>query len=71
MSTPAHPRIAIIGGGVSGLVLLVTLHKRGIPATLYERDASPFQREHLGGTLDLHWDSGQRALRENGLQAAI
>ena len=64
---PDHPRIAIIGGGPSGLVLLLTLHKRGIPATVYERDATPLSRLHLGGTLDLRWSSGQLALRENGL----
>ena len=64
---PTHPRIAIIGGGPSGLVVLLTLHKRGIPATVYERDTDPFSRFHLGGTLDLRWEHGQRALRENGL----
>lgn len=62
------PRIAIVGGGVSGLVLLLTLHRCGVPATVYERDAGFSARAHLGGTLDLIWDSGQRALRENGLQ---
>ncbi|KAH9885854.1 monooxygenase FAD-binding protein [Cubamyces lactineus] len=62
------PRIAIIGGGPSGLVLLVTLLKRDIPATLYEREASKDSRAHLGGMLDLAWESGQRAFRENGLE---
>ncbi|KAI0327399.1 monooxygenase FAD-binding protein [Cubamyces sp. BRFM 1775] len=62
------PRIAIIGGGPSGLVLLVTLFKRGIPATLYEREASRDSRAHLGGMLDLIWESGQRAFRDNGLE---
>ncbi|KAI1786984.1 FAD/NAD(P)-binding domain-containing protein [Ganoderma leucocontextum] len=63
----AQPRIAIIGGGPGGLTLLLTLHKRGIPATLYEREAGFASRRHLGGTLDLGYESGQRALRENGL----
>ena len=67
--TPAHPRIAIIGGGLGGLTLLLTLHNRSIPATLYEREASFSSRAHLGGTLDLGYDSGQRALRSNGLAA--
>ena len=67
--TPAYPRIAIIGGGLSGLTLLLTLHNRSIPATLYEREASFSSRAHLGGTLDLGYDSGQRALRANGLAA--
>ncbi|KAJ8474564.1 hypothetical protein ONZ51_g7124 [Trametes cubensis] len=67
-SKSSVPRIAIVGGGPSGLVLLLTLYKRGIPATLYEREASSDSRAHLGGMLDLEWDSGQRALRENGLE---
>ncbi|KAI0634420.1 monooxygenase FAD-binding protein [Trametes polyzona] len=66
-TTQTQPRIAIIGGGPSGLVLLVTLHKRGIPATLYEREPSSDSRAHLGGMLDLEWETGQRAMRENGL----
>ena len=64
----SKPRIAIIGGGPGGLTLLLTLRKRGIPATLYEREADFNTRRHLGGTLDLGYESGQRALRENGLQ---
>ncbi|RPD60397.1 FAD/NAD-P-binding domain-containing protein [Lentinus tigrinus ALCF2SS1-6] len=69
MSSPPanHPNIAIIGAGPSGLVTLVTLLNRGVPATLYEREASSSARAHLGGMLDLTWDEGQRALRENGL----
>ncbi|RPD59128.1 FAD/NAD(P)-binding domain-containing protein [Lentinus tigrinus ALCF2SS1-7] len=62
------PRIAIIGGGLGGLTLLLTLSRRGVPATLYERDANFSSRAHLGGTLDLGWKTGQRALRENGLR---
>ncbi|KAH9903100.1 monooxygenase FAD-binding protein [Cubamyces lactineus] len=66
--TSNPPNIAIIGGGPSGLVLLLTLSKRGIPATLYEREATSDSRAHLGGMLDLEWETGQRALRENGLE---
>ncbi|CDO75942.1 hypothetical protein BN946_scf184873.g31 [Trametes cinnabarina] len=65
------PRIAIVGGGLAGLVLLLTLSKRGIPATLYEREADSNSRARLGGMLDLEWESGQRALRENGLEEAF
>ena len=67
-TSTAHPRIAIVGGGPGGLTLLLTLHKRGIPATLYEREPSFASRSHLGGSLDLGYDTGQRALRENGLE---
>ncbi|KAL1948158.1 hypothetical protein VTO73DRAFT_12233 [Trametes versicolor] len=67
-ATPTQPRIAIVGGGPAGLVVLLTLHKRGIPATLYEREASSESRAHLGGMLDLEWESGQLALRENGME---
>ncbi|PIL34877.1 hypothetical protein GSI_02664 [Ganoderma sinense ZZ0214-1] len=66
-----QPRIAIIGAGLGGLALLLTLHRRGIPATVYERDTSFDARAHLGGSLDLGWKSGQRALRENALQDAF
>ncbi|KAH9903113.1 monooxygenase FAD-binding protein [Cubamyces lactineus] len=68
MASSAEPRIAIIGGGPSGLVLLLTLFKHGIPAMVYEREVSSDARAHLGGMLDLEWSSGQRALRENGLE---
>lgn len=71
MSTASNspkPRIAIVGGGPAGLVLLLTLHKRGIPATLYEREADSESRAHLGGMLDLEWESGQLALCENGME---
>lgn len=67
---PESPkRIAIIGGGLGGLVLLRILHIHGVPATLYERDVSAEARSHLGGMLDLHEESGQRAMIEAGLEA--
>ncbi|KAI0794664.1 FAD/NAD-P-binding domain-containing protein [Fomes fomentarius] len=71
MSSASAPRIVIIGGGLAGLTLLLTLHRRGVPATLYEREPSADSRAHLGGMLDLGYDSGQRALRENGLKDAF
>ncbi len=65
----AQPRIAIIGGGMGGLALLLILHHRGVIATLYEGDTAGFNvRAHLSDTLDLRWKSGLRALRENGPQ---
>ncbi|WP_051796925.1 FAD-dependent oxidoreductase [Catenuloplanes japonicus] len=58
--------IAIIGGGPGGLALARTLHLHGIDAVVYERETSRDARTQ-GGSLDLHTDTGQRALREAGL----
>ncbi|MEU7785296.1 FAD-dependent monooxygenase [Amycolatopsis sp. NPDC049159] len=60
------PAIAITGGGLGGLTLARVLHTRGIAATVYELDATPTARDQ-GGTLDLHEESGLRALAEAGL----
>ena len=38
--TANYPKIAIIGGGIGGVALAVACLHRGIPYTLYERDAS-------------------------------
>ncbi|MEV7327843.1 FAD-dependent monooxygenase [Micromonospora sp. NPDC093244] len=59
-------RIAIAGGGVGGLTLARVLHLHGIGSVVYERDADRTARSQ-GGTLDLHPESGQRALAEAGL----
>src|SRR4051812_42285500 len=68
MSTTPLPRVAVVGAGLGGLVLAVVLHRAGIPVTVYERDPGPDARDQ-GGTLDIHPPSGQRALREAGLEA--
>jgi 2-polyprenyl-6-methoxyphenol hydroxylase-like FAD-dependent oxidoreductase len=60
--------IGIIGGGPGGLTLARLLLTRGIPATVFELDEHPLARPQ-GGSLDLHAGSGQRALREAGLEA--
>ena len=64
----SKPPIAIIGGGLGGLVLARTLQMRGMEAVVYEMEASRDARSQ-GGSLDLHPESGQRALLEAGLKA--
>ncbi|MFI9645874.1 FAD-dependent oxidoreductase [Streptomyces sp. NPDC052040] len=64
--TSDAPRIAIIGAGPGGLICARILQRHGIAATVYDLDASPATRDQ-GGTLDMHPDSGARALREAGL----
>jgi 2-polyprenyl-6-methoxyphenol hydroxylase-like FAD-dependent oxidoreductase len=62
----SFPRIAIVGAGLSGLVLARVLHTHGVTSTVYELDAGPDARRQ-GGWLDLHVESGQRALDDAGL----
>ncbi len=63
---PAHASISIIGAGPGGLTCARILQQRGITVTVYDRDPGPDARNQ-GGTLDLHADNGQIALREAGL----
>eukprot|EP00834_Sanchytrium_tribonematis_P001917 NODE_51_length_31136_cov_0.357670.p5 type:complete len:403 gc:universal NODE_51_length_31136_cov_0.357670:12375-13583(+) len=58
------PKVAIIGAGPAGLTLLNILQKKNIEAVLFEREKTLNKR---GGTLDIHSDSGQLALKAAGL----
>ncbi|MFJ2770975.1 FAD-dependent oxidoreductase [Streptomyces sp. NPDC087300] len=65
MSSP-EPRIAVIGAGPGGLICARILQQHGIAVTVHDLDASGTARDQ-GGTLDMHPQSGQHALREAGL----
>ncbi len=58
--------IAILGAGPSGLVLARILQVNNISYTVFERDTHP-SNDGQGGTLDIHDNSGQLALKEAGL----
>ncbi|ALV30937.1 NAD(P)/FAD-dependent oxidoreductase [Streptomyces sp. CdTB01] len=64
--TPATSRIAIIGAGPGGLTCARILQLHGLTATVYDLASGPEDRNQ-GGTLDLHPDDGQTALKEAGL----
>ena len=66
MNTDPTPRIAVVGAGPGGLTCARILQRHGISVTVYDHEAGPEARNQ-GGTLDLHEDNGQIALREAGL----
>ena len=64
MPALTYPKIAICGAGPVSLTLANILQNSNIPFTIYE--AAPEFRTQ-GGSLDLHPQSGQLALKEAGL----
>lgn len=66
------PSIAIVGCGPAGLTLarLLQLSPTKLDLTLYEGDASATSRDRQGGSLDLHTDTGLKALKAMNLMDA-
>ncbi|RSL41846.1 hypothetical protein CEP54_015690 [Fusarium duplospermum] len=68
MSQSKAPAIAIVGGGPCGLTFARLLQTAGIKYRVFERDPSPESTSlNQGGTLDIHNETGQEALRHAGL----
>ncbi|WP_316632928.1 NAD(P)/FAD-dependent oxidoreductase [uncultured Flavobacterium sp.] len=61
-----NKKIAIIGGGPVGLTTARILQINGADVTVYERDINKEARTS-GGTLDIHSDSGQKAIQKADL----
>jgi 2-polyprenyl-6-methoxyphenol hydroxylase-like FAD-dependent oxidoreductase len=62
MATHTAPRIAIVGAGPGGLTLARILFLHGVYAAVFEREAFSSVRPQ-GGSLDMHPESGQFAIR--------
>ncbi|WP_158827286.1 FAD-dependent oxidoreductase [Mucilaginibacter lacusdianchii] len=61
-----NKKVAIIGAGPVGLTMAKLLQQEGVEVNVYERDKDS-QARIWGGTLDLHKNSGQKALKKAGL----
>ena len=58
-----NKKVAIIGGGPGGLTLARLLQEKGVNIKVYERDQNRNVRQQ-GSTLDLHEDTGLKAIQE-------
>ncbi|SDD98668.1 2-polyprenyl-6-methoxyphenol hydroxylase [Mucilaginibacter pineti] len=65
-----HKNIAIVGGGPGGLTLARLLQQKGVQVKVYERDFSQAARVQ-GAIVDLHFDSGLKAMEATGLMEAF
>ncbi|UOE48894.1 FAD-dependent monooxygenase [Mucilaginibacter sp. SMC90] len=70
MKTIKNKNIAIVGGGPGGLTLARILQMNGANVKVYERDLNREVRVQ-GATLDLHEESGLKALEVAGLMDAF
>ncbi|TWJ04782.1 2-polyprenyl-6-methoxyphenol hydroxylase-like FAD-dependent oxidoreductase [Mucilaginibacter frigoritolerans] len=66
MNTIKNKKIAIVGAGPGGLTLARLLQMSGADVQVYERDINKDARAK-GATLDLHDESGLKAIRAAGL----
>jgi 2-polyprenyl-6-methoxyphenol hydroxylase-like FAD-dependent oxidoreductase len=65
-----NKKVAIIGAGPGGLTLARLLQLKGADVKVYERDFNKEVRVQ-GTTLDLHFESGLKAIEEAGLMNAF
>jgi len=63
-------KVAIVGGGPGGLTLARLLQMKGADVKVYERDVNRQVRVQ-GATLDLHYESGLKALKAANLIEAF
>ena len=61
-------KMAVVGGGVSGLTFARVMQKQGHDVVIFEREPWRHSRTQ-GGILDLHVESGQWALSQAGLMS--
>jgi 3-(3-hydroxy-phenyl)propionate hydroxylase len=71
---PGQPKVAIVGGGPSGLTAALFLVRRGIPVTVLERHPAPYEDPRAATfhppTLEFYAETGiTRMLHERGLVA--